>query len=94
MLVFVLVLAALKVKIILCATFHDFLFFFKFPYQKILAVMLTKLPAGVNDDMFSFTSIINAITFYVSDNTIHGKKKKKSTKLYVSSQTWFWPKMQ
>lgn len=57
--------------------------------------MLTKLPAGVNDDMFSFTSIINAITFYVSDNTIHGKKKKKkSTKLYVSSQTWFWPKMQ
>lgn len=56
--------------------------------------MLTKLPAGVHDDMFSFTSIINAITFYVSDNTIHGKKKKKSTKLYVSSQTWFWPKMQ
>lgn len=39
--------------------------------------MLTKLLAGVNDDMFSFTSIINAITFYVSDNTIHGKKKKK-----------------
>lgn len=40
--------------------------------------MLTKLLAGVNDDMFSFTSIINAITFYVSDNTIRGKKKALS----------------
>lgn len=46
--------------------------------------MLTKLPASVNDDMFSFTSIINAITFYVSDNTIHGKKKKKKALSYMS----------
>lgn len=81
MLVFVLVLAALvaiaKDKNHSMCYISWFLIFFKFPYQKILAVMLTKLPAGVNDDMFSFTSIINAITFYVSDNTIHGKKKKK-----------------